>query len=273
MRINQHTRIASLLRYNPEALEAIVSLSPGFKKLRNPILRKLMAGRTSIAMASKIGGCKPEDFFNVLQPIGFIPEDVSSEVKQAPVSDMPDFLKKITPENISTLDVRPLLKEGKDPLKVIRQSVNDLKQAQVFKLVNSFEPVPLIELLEKQGFQSYVNVIDTDLVESYFYRTGEEAADDREDVIATDDWDTVLNRFEGRLHKIDVRHLEMPLPMITILETLETLEKEKSADALYVHHKRVPVFLLSALRERNFDFRMNKISESEVYLLIFKAEG
>ena len=50
-------KIAALLKQHPDALETIVTLSPDFKKLK-PILRKLMAGRTSIAMASKIGGCR-----------------------------------------------------------------------------------------------------------------------------------------------------------------------------------------------------------------------
>jgi hypothetical protein len=64
-----------------------------------------------------------------------------------------------------------------------------------------------------------------------------------------------------------VRHLEMPMPMMTILETLEKLPDDA---ALYVHHKRIPVFLLTELKERNFDYRIKEVSEGEVYLLIFK---
>ena len=71
MLINEQTKIAALLKHHPDALEKIISLSSDFKKLRNPLLRKLMAGRTSIAMASKIGGCLPEDFFKILAPLGF----------------------------------------------------------------------------------------------------------------------------------------------------------------------------------------------------------
>ena len=59
----------------------------------------------------------------------------------------------------------------------------------------------------------------------------------------------------------------MPMPMMTILETLETLPEQK---ALYVHHKRIPVFLLTELKERNFEYRIKEIQEGEVYLLIFK---
>ena len=63
MTINANTKIAVLLKHHPDALDAIISISSKFEKLRNPILRKIMAGRTSIAMASKIGGCELDDFF------------------------------------------------------------------------------------------------------------------------------------------------------------------------------------------------------------------
>ena len=106
-------------------------------------------------------------------------------------------------------------------------------------------------------------------METYFYRnppqenTQLEAITDEND----DDWEQVLKRFENNLHKIDVRHLEMPMPMMTILDELEKLPTEK---ALYVHHKRIPVFLLSELKDRHFDFRIKELANGEVYLLIFK---
>ena len=97
MIINERTKIAQLLKHHPDALETIVSIAPDFKKLRNPILRKLMAGRTTIAMASKIGGCKPEDFFKALAPLGFEADSkktVSSLCYSKNVSDFADNLIK-----------------------------------------------------------------------------------------------------------------------------------------------------------------------------------
>ena len=44
--INANTKIASLLKEHPDALETIISISPKFTKLRNPVLRKVIAGRT-----------------------------------------------------------------------------------------------------------------------------------------------------------------------------------------------------------------------------------
>jgi len=269
MLINQHTKIAALLKHHPGALEAIITLSPDFKKLRNPILRKLMAGRTSISMASKIGGCKPKDFFRSLAPLGFETDDTipAGEEAELPKKSVQQFIRDIKTAHIVVLDVRELLAGGNDPLNLIQQHIKELKEGQVLKIVNTFEPTPLIMLLEKQGFKSYVDPIKNDLVETYFYKTSavketvpETAADER------DDWDKILKQFENRLEDIDVRHLEMPRPMMAILEKLEILPPDK---ALYVHHKRIPVFLLTELKDRKFDYRI-KVADSGVFLLIFK---
>src|SRR5688500_16135574 len=71
MTINSQTCISTILRKSPLSLYAIVKLSPKFSKLRNPILRKVMAPRVSIEQAAKIGGCTPQHFFDVLKPLGF----------------------------------------------------------------------------------------------------------------------------------------------------------------------------------------------------------
>ena len=81
MTINANTKISTLIKQHPDALEAIVSLSPKFTKLRNPILRKVIAARTSIAMASKFGGCTTDDFFNKLQPLGFEIDKTTNDKK------------------------------------------------------------------------------------------------------------------------------------------------------------------------------------------------
>jgi uncharacterized protein (DUF2249 family) len=273
MLINEQTKIAALIKNHPDALETIVKLSPDFKKLRNPVLRKLMAGRASIAMASKMGGCTPEDFFTALKPLGF-EADKSKTVPDAIPENkpVPTYLRSLKPEQIISFDVRALLAGGSDPLKQIQQKINALQPGEALLIVNNFEPVPLIKLLEKQGFASYVKFAGKGTVETYFYRTGPSKKsvgmpETKTEAATPGDWDALLKQFENNLEKIDVRHLEMPMPMMTILEALETLPGNK---ALYVHHKRVPVFLLTELKDRNFEYRIKEVQAGEVYLLIFK---
>ena len=274
MLVNERTKIATLLKHHPDALETIIKLSPDFKKLRNPILRTLMAGRTTIAMAAKIGGCKPADFFAALTPLGFEREYLSPA--DAPKGDLdpqpkPAYLQHTQPDQFIRFDVREILAKGSDPLKAIQQKVKSISSGQVLVIINSFEPTPLIKLLEKQGFTSYVNPVDTDTIETFFFffNKDDQAAPEvySPPKNNSDDWSTVMKQYEGNCIEVDVRELEMPQPMMTILEQLETLPADH---ALYVHHKRVPVYLLEELKERAFDYRINDVQDGEVYLLIFR---
>jgi uncharacterized protein (DUF2249 family) len=267
MTINANTKISALLKQHPDALEAIVSISPKFIKLRNPFLRKLMAGRTTIAMASRLGGCSVNDFFSRLQPLGF---EIDSETKEISTekNSAPDFLRNIGQKNIIDLDVRPVIQSGKDPLTDILQKVKQLQPGQVLRIINTFEPTPLMHLLGKQGFESYAETIKPELIHTYFYKKNADPIGLKTEAVAnSNDWDELLDRFKDKLVTIDVRHLEMPLPMHTILEALNSLPAGK---ALFVYHKRIPVFLLPELEERKFSFRIKEINATEVHLLIYK---
>lgn len=270
MTINSNTKIASLLKHNPDALEAIVSISDKFIKLRNPLLRKVIAPRTNITMASKLGGCTVDDFFNKLRPLGFEIDKAAPAIEGNEESGkpLPELLKNISPEQIVALDVRPAIEGGKDPLKLIMKHVKELQQGSVLKIINSFEPTPLVHLLSKQGFVSHSEVVSDALVNTYFYKK-----EDKKPVIEaaeeswSEGWEEIVERFNGNLIAIDVSALPMPQPMHTILEALETLPAEK---ALFVYHKRIPVFLLPELQDRKFSFRIKEISDGEVHLLIYK---
>ena len=269
--INENTKLATILKQHPGALNVIVNISSKFEKLRNPILRKLMAGRTSIAMASKIGGCTLNDFFEKLQTLGFEVNNATNIVEKDEIKQLPDFLKNIKQDQIVELDVRPVIEGGKDPLNIILEKIKYLQPGQILKITNTFEPTPLILLLNKQGFESYADVIHDDLVLTYFFKRDEIKF--TEPSIKNDasiGWDTVMQRFEGKLKTIDVTKMEMPLPMHTILDSLKDLPDD---NALFVYHKRIPVYLLPELAERKFDYRIKEIKDGEVHLLIFKNEN
>jgi len=266
MLINKNTKIGKILKANPEALEHIIAINPIFEKLRNPILRKLMANRTSIAMAAKVGNIVPEDFFNALKPLGFeFKNTVGKSDYTQPKNDTPFDLKD---QHVISMDVRPILAKGKDPLHDILTKVKELKTGEILKIINTFEPTPLIKMLEKQGFQSYVKQFTSSYIETYFRKTTHENMEEN-NVPETnkEGWGEVFTTYKTKLEKVDVRNLEMPLPMTTILESLDALPEDK---ALFVVHKKVPVYLLPELSDRNFDFRMKEITENEYHILIYR---
>jgi uncharacterized protein (DUF2249 family) len=266
--INANTKIAAILKQHPDALEAIISISPKFNKLRNPLLRKLMASRTSINMASKVAGCQVNDFFEKLKPLGFVGDKTAAIEKEEVPKTAPSFIQNIKNTEVVKLDVRPVIESGKDPFNIITGKIKQLQSGEVLKLVNSFEPVPLIQILNKQGFEYYVETINENLVNTYFRKTTGTKTVEITGKKTGEDWDEVIRRFKNNLITIDVRHLEMPLPMMTILEALEKLTADQ---ALFVYHKRIPMFLLPELSERMFDYRIKEVSEGEVHLLIFKS--
>ncbi|WP_343691288.1 DUF2249 domain-containing protein [Chitinophaga sp.] len=265
MIIHQHTKIAAILKHNPASLEAIVSISPQFEKLRNPVLRKLLAGRATLAMASKIGGCSMEDFYTRLAPLGFTKgaETTAAETKE--LQELPALIKSLSDEQLVVLDVRPVIAAGEDPLSLILQKIKTLQSGQVLKIVNTFEPTPLMLLLKKQGFGAYAVQLDDQLVETWFYRLADTVVTNQR--VQTGSWDEMLARYKDNLQTIDVRGLEMPLPMHTILAALDDLPEGK---ALFVYHKRIPVFLLPELALRHLDYRVKEVANDEVHLLILR---
>ena len=218
-------------------------------------------------MASKISGCSINDFFTKLKPLGFeidsLTQPATDEKKK-----IPDFITSIKKDQIVDLDVRPVLASGTDPLNIILEKIKSIQAGQILKIINTFEPIPLIKMLEKKGFATYTDNIEANLVETYFYKKSETVPIETTSTAdASKGWDEILHRFKDKTQTIDVRELEMPQPMLTILDALDKLPL---GIALHVHHKRIPVFLLPELAERKFEYRIKEVSDSEVHLLIFK---
>lgn len=271
--INANTRISEVLKGHPAALDTIIGISPLFARLRNPFQRRLIAGRTSIATASRMAGCTVNEFFTRLERLGFVIEEGKAEKgkkcgQPEKSSAIPPFLQNLGPDQITELDVRPIIGNGSDPLSIILAKIKTLRAGMVLKIINTFEPAPLIILLENKGFQSWSETIEEDLVYTYFIPPDSFVPDQQATPPpAADDWEEVMENFAGKLITIDVRSLEMPMPMLTIVGALDNL---CAGDALFVHHKRIPVFLLPELVERGFEYRIRDIDEGNVKLLIFQ---
>ena len=165
--ITSKTTIKELLDEDKDrVINALVKLNSNFSKLRNPVLRNLMAKRVTIAEACKMAGCTLQDFMTDMQNIGV---DIGTEDAAAPVTvkESPAIKKS---RSFVELDVRPILAENRDPLKTILATINNLRGDEGLKLVNTFEPVPLIHLLSERGFTHFVVKPDNSTVITYFNR-------------------------------------------------------------------------------------------------------
>ena len=268
MEIAANTKISAILKANPDAIEAIANINRHFEKLRNPILRKILASRVTIADAARIGGCTEEEFYKRLEPLGFTRSSkVDRSVKPAAIANpKPEFLRQLQQESMIGLDVCDDIATGNDPFLKIMDAVEQINGSNALKLVNSFEPTPLISILQKRGYTSYVEELKPDLVYTYFWLE-KTAAGAPVTPAPVKDFNVMVNDYEGRLRHLDVRHLEMPQPMIAILGELETLPPE---EALHVTHRKVPQFLLPKLQERGFALALKEVGPNEVHLFIYK---
>ena len=269
--ISANTRIIELLNFNKtEVIAALVKLNKNFSKLNNPILRNLLARRITIADACKIAGCTIPDFLDSMQQIGFTVEEEPNSQQQSaqPVAGIKRSV------NYLELDVRPILAQGKDPLKEILASVNKLEKNQGLKLVNTFEPLPLIHLLADKGFSYFVEFADDNTVITWFDKTtstttatisfpaDEPTGDDEQ-------FDNILSTIAAaKIKYLDVRELEMPKPMLAILA--ETF-KLTVGDALFIYHKKIPMYLIPELEKLGFKYLFKNLSPGNVNMLIYKT--
>ncbi|SFV27621.1 DUF2249 domain-containing protein [Thermoflavifilum thermophilum] len=274
MVVHARTRIASIIREKPEAINVIAGLAKPLEKLKNPLLRKLFASRVTVADAAAMGGCSVEAFREALEKMGFQWVD-DQEIRIEPsLHDIPPWLKQIQEQQVVHMDVRETLQQGKDPLQDILKAYEKIQPGGILCIINTFEPVPLIQLLGKKGAESHTIAKSQDLFYTYFLKPASASVD----LLQTDDdtpaviycnqqkWEELLQQYpEHKRRFLDVRALEMPQPMQTILAALPDL---KPGDALLVQHKRVPVYLLEELHDAHYRTYIYKISETEVWLLI-----
>jgi len=267
MVVNRNTRISTLIAENSEMIDAIASINKHFKKLKNPILRKVLAPRVTVADAAKVGGVSINTFLNKIAEVGFEIELTNEENNQNNLV-AENNNSSMSKDNLVSLDVRPIIEGGNDPFKEIMATVKTLTTEQTLEIVNSFEPIPLINKLKRQGFTTWTEKDNDGTIHSFFKK--EHNVKDEERIVdeVVLDFDEKYKEFVGKLMQIDVRHLEMPEPMTTILEELELLPE---GNALFVEHKKVPQFLLPELNARKFEILYNEKSENHIQLLIFRA--
>jgi uncharacterized protein (DUF2249 family) len=267
MHIDENTKISKIINDTPAAIDAIVSISKHFEKLRIPILRKTLASRLTIKQAARIGGVSVTDFFEKLQHLGFSYN--SNETASHEEKNKNAYVKKLNFEKTIDLDVRGILKQNKDPFNDIMGALETLPLDHALNIINTFEPTPLINILSKKGYIHETVFVEKMLVYTYFKK--ESPNNDSINISLNESRDSqsleLLAKYIDKIITIDVRELEMPLPMSTILNALNTLPINH---LLFVHHKKVPKFLFPELAERSFKWHIQEIKEGDVKLFIFK---
>ncbi len=270
MIISAKTKISKLIDENKDTIEVISSINKHFKKLKNPLLRKALAPRVNITDAARIGGVPVCVMIDKLKEIGFTTDDECGCETASPQDKYRLNEKKIEmrKENIVELDVRPILAGGVDPFEAIMAELKKMDDSQTLLIINTFEPIPLLNILKKKGYDYQTERPENGLVHTYLEKFDGEAkheSAEKEQIEMT--FEQAEQKFAGKLTEIDVRDLEMPMPMVTILEEIE---KIGDGHALYVHHKKLPQYLIPEMEDRGYKWVSNEIDDANIKLIIFK---
>jgi len=250
--VTPETKIAAALDADPGLIERLIALNAVFAKLRNPVLRKTMAKLVSFSEAAKVAGVPLEAMLAVANGHG-----APAPAGEAPKPEaMPDWAQAIDLAKATTLDVRPLLARGEEPLSVVMRTAKDVPAGGALVLDAPFDPAPLRRVLGTKGFAAHAANLADGHWRVFFLKRGEAPPS------ATAPG-TARHWREGDLPHIDVRGLEPPEPMLAILRLLEA---PGTGDTVIVHHERDPIYLYPELAERGWAGEIVPGDEGEVRL-------
>ncbi len=267
MPITPDTKISELLKEYPQLLDVLADYSPAFGKLRNPTLRRIFGRLTTLAQAAAVGGVELPKLLHTLRQAAGEPEPTPVTEGEA-LAAWP--LSAATPEPppwldearvTATFDARPLQARGEEPLGPILSAAARVKEGEILRLWNTFEPFPLYEVLGKKGFVPWSRQTAEGDWEVFFYRktAGEEVVAPQAPTEAASPAPTVATL------TINVSQLVPPEPMMRILEALNQL---KPGDTLLVHHVRRPVYLYPKLEELGHSHQTWELEPNRVDILI-----
>ena len=165
--ITPDSKLGELLDRWPALEEVLVELSPHFRALKNPLLRKTVAKVATLGQVSKASGVPLAELIDRLRKgAGLAPRSFVTD----PGGD-PGRPAWAAPEAVSaTHDARSAIEAGEHPLPEVMASLSALRDAEVYELVTPFVPAPLVDLARSKGFLAASLTDDDGTVRTYFRR-------------------------------------------------------------------------------------------------------
>lgn len=172
--ITPKTKVSQLLDEHPELLEVLASFHPHFGKLRNRVLRRVMAPRVTLEQAAQIAGADLGELIVTLNHAAGYGDSTKADLSPSPLftpSPRPPELTDLRSDRCVYLDVREDLRAGREPYPKVMAAVSGLGPDQVLVLRNIFEPIPLYDLLGARRFAHWTERLGEEDWQVYFYRS------------------------------------------------------------------------------------------------------
>lgn len=250
------TRVGDAIAADADVVDRLVALSPIFAKLRNPVLRKMMARLVTFGDAAKVSGVPLDAILRAANGDAFSGKAAPrGPTAAAPPEAAPEWVASIDEDAAIRLDVRPILAAGDEPFAAIMRTAAKIPERGSLILDAPFDPVPLRRVLANKGFRAHAQELAPDHWRVCLQRAGETAP-------VAPPGEASVWREHGTAH-IDVRGLEPPQPMLAVLRLIE---RDDVGDTVIVHHEREPMFLYPELAERGWSHAIVPGDPGEVRL-------
>ena len=164
--ITPQTRIGEFLEHFPELEEVLISLSPAFEKLRNPVLRRTIGRVATFQQVAVVGNIPIDTIINTLRKAAGQNPTNETMNNQSNLNIKPVWFNESL--IFETLDAREMLQAGQHPLAEVLGKTSNLQKGQIYKLVTPFTPMPLIEKVMDKGFSAYVHTVSDTEIHTYF---------------------------------------------------------------------------------------------------------
>lgn len=164
--ISPKTKVGEMLDRYPELEDVLMNMSPDFKKLKNPILRKTIGKIASLQQVASIGKIPVDVLVNTLRKeIGQNTTEMQNTDEQTTVQQ-PDWFNR--DKIIQSYDARNDINAGNHPMQYIFGEIGNTKQGDVFELITPFVPAPIIDKLDEKGYKSWTEMVDENTYKTYF---------------------------------------------------------------------------------------------------------
>jgi hypothetical protein len=165
--ITPQTMVSDLLENHPELEDKLIEISPIFKKLKNPILRKTVSKVATLKQAATIGNVPIADLISKLrEAAGLSSIEVKDDTPEK--QSKPGWVnkEKVKLEYNAFID----LENGIHPAGKVTKEIHEINGDELYLLSTPFVPAPLIQMVEEKGYEVYIDDLGNQMFDTYIKR-------------------------------------------------------------------------------------------------------
>jgi curved DNA-binding protein CbpA len=164
--ITPDSKVGEMLERYPQLEETLISISPAYQALKNPVLRRTVAKVATLRQVARVGNVPLGSLISRLrEAVGQEPAQSTEE----PAGHQGERPAWADPAAVTrTFDARETIESGGHPMPRVMSDLAELKCDEVYALITPFVPAPLIDLAAGKGFQAWSAAEGPGVVRTYF---------------------------------------------------------------------------------------------------------